>query len=86
MPRRRAEGRENCIQCSGTGWKLVPHHDADKRALLSGICPEIKVFQYTVKSLVVRLRATADDGNHDNHSKAADLVTTPQLVEIPLDF
>jgi DNA invertase Pin-like site-specific DNA recombinase len=38
-------------------WEFLERDD--KRALLSVICPEIKVFQYTVKSLVLSLGASS---------------------------
>jgi hypothetical protein len=49
-------------------WEFLERED--KRALLALICPEIRVFQYSVKSLVLRLGTlAARDGNEVSRSK-----------------
>jgi DNA invertase Pin-like site-specific DNA recombinase len=49
-------------------WEFLERED--KRALLALICPEIRVFRYTVKSLVLRLGAlAAADGNEVSRSR-----------------
>jgi DNA invertase Pin-like site-specific DNA recombinase len=45
-----------------TEWEFLGRED--KRSLLSMICPEIKVFQYTVRSLTLRFGALTTDRNN----------------------
>lgn len=48
-------------------WEFLERQD--KRALLAMICPEIKIFQYTVKALVLRLSLLASGRNNANRLK-----------------
>ena len=48
-------------------WEFLERQD--KRALLAMICPEIKIFQYTVKALVLRLSLLASGRNNASRSK-----------------
>jgi hypothetical protein len=48
-------------------WEFLERED--KRALLAMICPEIKIFQYTVKSLVLRVSVLASGRNNASRSK-----------------
>jgi DNA invertase Pin-like site-specific DNA recombinase len=50
-------------------WEFLQREE--KRALLRVICPEISVFRYTVKSLVVSLRTETAGGNEVGHLKTA---------------
>jgi len=50
-------------------WEFLER--GEKRSLLAGICPEIKVFQYTVKSLTLRFGTVAADGNSVSRVKMA---------------
>ena len=48
-------------------WEFLERED--KRALLALICPEIKVFQYAVKSLVLRFGGPTGDSHDGSRSK-----------------
>jgi hypothetical protein len=50
-------------------WEFLGRRD--KRALLATILPEISVFQYAVKSVVLNLPAGRGSGNEDGRSKMA---------------
>lgn len=65
-----------------TEWEFLERED--KRSLLSMICPEIKVFQYTVKSLMLRLGALASDG--DNASPLRTVASPSHAPPFPSAF
>jgi DNA invertase Pin-like site-specific DNA recombinase len=48
-------------------WEFLERED--KRALLAMICPEIKIFQYTIKSLVLRLSVLESGRNNISRSR-----------------
>jgi DNA invertase Pin-like site-specific DNA recombinase len=52
-------------------WEFLERDD--KRALLAMICPEICVFRYSIKSLVLNLGARAGGGYEGNRSKTGRL-------------
>lgn len=67
-------------------WEFLERED--KRALLAGLCPEIQIERYTVKSLMIKLvtENRSDGCNEVNHFQLIDLVTTPNLLRLQVDF
>ena len=61
-------GLEQILEPFGE-WEFLDRQD--KRALLAMICPEITIFQYSVKSLVLRVGGLPGDRNKVSRSKTA---------------
>jgi DNA invertase Pin-like site-specific DNA recombinase len=80
VPQARTEADFEEILEPFSEWEFLERDD--KRALLTALCPEIRVEQYVVKSLMLNL--VAEDRNEVSQTPAAAASPPAHFVEIPV--